>query len=333
MDFSESSFLRAQGLGWNETSAVGGTGTLWSSIYDGVYFAANEWVTVDKGLNRLAEAFHPVVDNRLTYGRRIEALGYNETTGKTSIHWKQDGEKQSREYDKTVVAVPFSVARLWRTPRLSPVMSEAIIGLGYAFACKVAVSTARSEYKLTAVVVSDSVLGAHRSSHFWRMRHDRPARNRIILLSSLQHQWNRTGRSDGGVFYSSRAVHAGHVGGRSRAIGRRGDGRDSRPDRRGAVHRCLRQAVLGPGSRRRRIVGFTLHRAARALHAGIPQDSRQPRLVSSSPGAVSSAAPDPSVSVNTPPSTMLGSSQRSSQLCEGWCSFFSMMDWWTRRSK
>jgi hypothetical protein len=25
-DFSESGFLRAQGLGWNETSAVGGTG-------------------------------------------------------------------------------------------------------------------------------------------------------------------------------------------------------------------------------------------------------------------------------------------------------------------
>jgi hypothetical protein len=27
MDFSESMFLKSQGLGWNETSAVGGTGT------------------------------------------------------------------------------------------------------------------------------------------------------------------------------------------------------------------------------------------------------------------------------------------------------------------
>jgi hypothetical protein len=26
MDFSESMFLKSQGLGWNETSAVGGTG-------------------------------------------------------------------------------------------------------------------------------------------------------------------------------------------------------------------------------------------------------------------------------------------------------------------
>lgn len=140
MDFSESSFLRAQGLGWNETSAVGGTGTLWSSIYDGVYFAANEWLTIDKGLSRLGEAFHPIVDNRLTYGRRIEALSYDEEKGKTGIHWHENGEKKSCEYDKTIVAVPFSVARLWRTPTLNPVMSEAISGLGYSFACKVAVS-------------------------------------------------------------------------------------------------------------------------------------------------------------------------------------------------
>jgi hypothetical protein len=31
MDFSESMFLKSQGLGWNETSAVGGTGTSKSS--------------------------------------------------------------------------------------------------------------------------------------------------------------------------------------------------------------------------------------------------------------------------------------------------------------
>jgi len=140
MDFSESSFLRAQGLGFNETSAVGGTGTLWSSIYDGVYFSANEWVTIDKGLNRLAEAFHPIVDNRLTYGRRVEQVSFNETTGRTGVVWRKDGEKESKEYDKTIVAVPFSIARLWKTPTLSPVMTEAIGGLGYSFACKVTVS-------------------------------------------------------------------------------------------------------------------------------------------------------------------------------------------------
>jgi hypothetical protein len=140
MDFSESSFLRNQGLEWNETSAVGGTGTLWDDIYDGVYFAATEWKTIDKGLNRIAEAFHPIVDNRLSYGRRVEALSFNETTGKTGVHWREDGQKKSSDYDKTIVAVPFSIARLWKTPTLSPTMTEAIGGLGYSFACKISVS-------------------------------------------------------------------------------------------------------------------------------------------------------------------------------------------------
>jgi hypothetical protein len=150
LDFSENSFLRAQGLGWNETSAVGGTGEsasnlanvgyLWSSIYDGVYFAATKWLTIDKGLNRIAEAFHPIVDNRLTLGRRIERISYNETTKKTGVSWYKDGKLKSKTYDKTLVAVPFSVARLWRKPALNPIISEAVSGLGYASACKVAVS-------------------------------------------------------------------------------------------------------------------------------------------------------------------------------------------------
>lgn len=138
-DFSESSFLRAQGLEWNETSAAA-SGTLWSSIYSNVYFSANEWVTIDKGLNRLSEAFHPIVDDRLTYGRRIDQISYDEETGKTGISWKKDGERKSKTYDKTIVAVPFSVASLWRRPSFNPIITEAINGLPYAAACKISVS-------------------------------------------------------------------------------------------------------------------------------------------------------------------------------------------------
>jgi monoamine oxidase len=115
-------------------------GTLWDDIYDGVYFSATEWRTIDKGLNRLAEAFHPIVDSRLEYGRRIERLTYNDTTGKTGVAWREAGEIKTETYDKTLVAVPFSVARLWRTPTLGPIITEAIKGLGYSYACKVSVS-------------------------------------------------------------------------------------------------------------------------------------------------------------------------------------------------
>lgn len=234
MDFSESSFLRAQGLGWDETSAVGGTGTLWSSIYDGVYFAANEWVTIDKGLNRLAEAFHPIVDNRLTYGRRIEALSFDEQKGKTGIHWHEDGQKKSSEYDKTIVAVPFSVARLWRTPTLNPVMSEAISGLGYSFACKVAVSQAFVGRSPTydVAIVQDPVLGAPRQPYLWRMRNHRHSWSRLILLPCIQYQRYRSWGIARLVRYRSWTFPPGHVGGGPRPYDCRGDGGNSWSNRR-----------------------------------------------------------------------------------------------------
>jgi monoamine oxidase len=111
-----------------------------------VYFSATTWKTIDKGLTRLAEAFHPVVDGKITYGRRINKLSYDETTRKTSVHWydSKNAKTEKRTYDKTIVAVPFSVVRLWGLPKLGSVISEAITGLGYSYACKVAVSNSRN---------------------------------------------------------------------------------------------------------------------------------------------------------------------------------------------
>lgn len=115
---------------------------MWDEIYDGVYFSATQWKTIDKGLNRLSEAFHPVVDGKITYGRRVNKLSYDEATKKTSVHWYENGSSsfEKKTYDKTIVAVPFSVARLWRLPSFNPVITEAITGLGYSYACKVSVS-------------------------------------------------------------------------------------------------------------------------------------------------------------------------------------------------
>ena len=115
---------------------------MWDEIYDGVYFSATKWKTIDKGLSRLSEAFHPVVDGKITYGRRVNKLSYDEATKKTSVHWYENGSStfEKKTYDKTIVAVPFSVARLWRLPSFNPVITEAITGLGYSYACKVSVS-------------------------------------------------------------------------------------------------------------------------------------------------------------------------------------------------
>jgi hypothetical protein len=245
MDFSESMFLKSQGLGWNETSAVGGTGTsesskntrsykqdllsffffgagtLWDEIYDGVYFSATTWKTIDKGLNRLAEAFHPIVDKKITYGRRVNKLSYDESSKKTSVHW-YDNAKSSSEtltYDKTIVAVPFSVARLWRLPKFNPVMTEAITGLGYSYACKVAVSGMVSAaykspeltFSASSASIQDSILGADRGPHLWWLRIDRLARHRFRLLPRLQHQRYRSRSHARQLYYSRRTLSLCHV--------------------------------------------------------------------------------------------------------------------------
>jgi lysophospholipid acyltransferase (LPLAT)-like uncharacterized protein len=69
-------------------------------------------------------------------------LSYDEDTKQTSVHWYENESStfEKKTYDKTIVAVPFSVARLWRLPKLNSVITEAINGLGYSYACKVAVS-------------------------------------------------------------------------------------------------------------------------------------------------------------------------------------------------
>lgn len=196
-------------------------GTLWDEIYDGVYFSATTWKTIDKGLNRLAEAFHPIVDKKITYGRRVNKLSYDESSKKTSVHW-YDNAKSSSEtltYDKTIVAVPFSVARLWRLPKFNPVMTEAITGLGYSYACKVAVSDmVEVDFKsleltlsASSALVQDSILGADRGPHLWWLRIDRLARDRFRLLPRLQYQRYRSRSHARQLHYSRWTLSLCHV--------------------------------------------------------------------------------------------------------------------------
>lgn len=131
-----------QGLDWSDAPATFGTGTLWDDIYDGVYFSATEWKTIDKGLNRLAEAFHPLVDKRLKLGRKVQKISFDSASNKTAVHWRDspfDKYAHNVTYDKTIVAAPFSTAKLWQIDvPLSPIMAEAVSSLGYSRACKVA---------------------------------------------------------------------------------------------------------------------------------------------------------------------------------------------------
>ncbi|KAF4447228.1 L-amino-acid oxidase [Fusarium austroafricanum] len=127
----------------NGTDMIGGwdDGSFWDSLYEGLYFSAASYKTIDGGLNRLPLSFHPHVDDITTMGRKIERVRYNDTDDKVTLQWRErynDTTFQNSTYDYAIVAVPFSIVRRWRLPKLPATISNAIKKLSYGSACKVA---------------------------------------------------------------------------------------------------------------------------------------------------------------------------------------------------
>lgn len=76
--WSEAAYFRyALGADDNITDCVAGSGNepLWE--YDTVYFSANKWLTIDQGLSRLPMAFMPHIDGKVTFGRKVDGLTFN----------------------------------------------------------------------------------------------------------------------------------------------------------------------------------------------------------------------------------------------------------------
>lgn len=142
--WSEAAYLRYYlNLNSDTVDFVGGAenSPMWGEWYDNTYFSATTWRTIDKGLESLPLAITPLVRDRLTLGRKIDGIVYNNDIGKVSITWRQDPlsmTPESEEYDYVVVAVPFSKVRLWKLPNYSSLLSRAITTMNYQQSCKVA---------------------------------------------------------------------------------------------------------------------------------------------------------------------------------------------------
>ncbi|KAI4866707.1 flavin-containing amine oxidoreductase [Hypoxylon rubiginosum] len=130
----------------NDTDVLGGGGdSFWDSLYDGVYFSAATWKTIDGGLSRLPASFHPLVDNVTTMNRKIERVEWLDDIKRVKLQWRDnytDTVYQNASYDYAVFALPFSIVKKLRLPSLPPTISNAIDNLPFEAACKVAL-----EYK------------------------------------------------------------------------------------------------------------------------------------------------------------------------------------------
>ncbi|KAI8144254.1 flavin-containing amine oxidoreductase-domain containing protein [Fennellomyces sp. T-0311] len=140
-DWSEFGWLHNKfGLSLNATESATGlnAGNIWNDMYDTFTFGASDWRTVQGGLNRLADAFDPVLGDKVTYGTRVSKLAVED--GKVSVQWKDDPydeDYNSKSYDNVIVSAPFSIVRNWHLPKLPYTLSRAIKNMGYSQACKV----------------------------------------------------------------------------------------------------------------------------------------------------------------------------------------------------
>lgn len=111
--------------------------------------AETEWKCVDGGFNRLSDAFVPHVKDRLTLNRKIRKVEHIEGDSgsdghsRTRLSWYPSVDNRTlehKDYDYTIMAVPFTMTRFMDLPPFSSVLGRAIseAGLRFKSACKVA---------------------------------------------------------------------------------------------------------------------------------------------------------------------------------------------------
>lgn len=143
-DFSEYGFIHhILDASLNATDLVGGKPTsFWIDMFENLYFSATSWKTIDKGLQRLADAFKPLIGKRISYSRHVSKSAWDQKTKKVTLSWKKKWSDKSfttESFDYAIIATPFSVVRGWRfSPPLPSLINRAIGTLPYSTACKVA---------------------------------------------------------------------------------------------------------------------------------------------------------------------------------------------------
>ncbi|KAF4965649.1 hypothetical protein FSARC_6586 [Fusarium sarcochroum] len=104
-----------------------------------------EWKCIHGGFNRLTDAFIPHVSDRLVLNRKIrklESVQSKEGHTQTRLSWYPSVKNRtfaSKDYDYTIMAVPFTMTRFMDLPSFSSVLGRAIseAGLRFKSACKV----------------------------------------------------------------------------------------------------------------------------------------------------------------------------------------------------
>jgi monoamine oxidase len=157
-DFSEQAMMRNVFLASENVTDAIWTSTDYDVFWDEMVHNSNlaldgysgsiaetEWKCVDGGFNKITDAFFPHVSDRLILNRKIrklESVEGPDGNARTRLSWYPDVKNrtfESKEYDYTFMAVPFTMSRFMDLPQFSSVLSRATseAGLRFKSACKV----------------------------------------------------------------------------------------------------------------------------------------------------------------------------------------------------
>ncbi|KAJ4310684.1 hypothetical protein N0V94_008325 [Neodidymelliopsis sp. IMI 364377] len=146
LDFSEVEYLRyAMGYDANITDQVTSTAVSWPMWeFETVYFMADKWLTIDKGMSRLPEAFRPLVQNRTSFNTKVFGVKHHADSNSVTVSSKPTGSNPwnttttTEDFDYIFNSVPFNLLRFWDLPPHSSLLRRAIDRTVFDGAVKVA---------------------------------------------------------------------------------------------------------------------------------------------------------------------------------------------------
>ena len=109
---------------------------LWES--EDVYLLASEWRTIDKGMQRLTDAFKPLVLNRTKLNFEVGEVQHDKQTDKLNLMPPSDAGNSSdnMQVDYLFNSVPFNLVRFWDLPPHSSRLRRAINRMRYSGSVK-----------------------------------------------------------------------------------------------------------------------------------------------------------------------------------------------------
>lgn len=72
------------------------------------------WKTIDGGMQKLPDAFCPLLENEINYNCNVYKLEYHNNGIK--VYWESQGRPDYGVFDRVIVTAPLGVVRQWELP-------------------------------------------------------------------------------------------------------------------------------------------------------------------------------------------------------------------------